>query len=97
MTASPSTVSTGRPLPTPPTPPTSPPAVLRDPSCPTSTPGSTDRIAEVALHRLASTCRLTDPPPARVRQGATYHLRIVHQGARVQVLLDGNRIHAKEL
>lgn len=27
-----------------------------------------------------------------LRHGATYHLRIVHQGARVQVFLDGNRI-----
>ncbi|MFB7513388.1 GH32 C-terminal domain-containing protein [Streptomyces sp. NPDC056144] len=30
--------------------------------------------------------------PALLRHGTTYHLRVVHQGTRVQVFLDGNRI-----
>ncbi|WP_338498490.1 glycoside hydrolase family 32 protein [Streptomyces sp. SJL17-4] len=30
--------------------------------------------------------------PALVRHGATYHLRIVHRGTRIEVFLDGNRI-----
>ncbi|WP_328946544.1 DUF1080 domain-containing protein [Streptomyces sp. NBC_00250] len=30
--------------------------------------------------------------PALVRHGATYHLRIVHRGNRIEVFLDGDRI-----